>query len=188
MVKALSTSSAAERKLTLKQRKFIAHYLEHGNATEAALHAYDLDPDSENDRVTAATMGSENLRKLQIDDLMEEYGISDQKLLTKLDEGLDATRASNAAILVTKDGTVEKAEEQGLIEVPDYATRHKYLETALKLKKRLGPDTQTQSNTQNNYYNLNDDQLDQLIAAKLRETGTGDVAGGEAATDAGEPA
>lgn len=66
-------------------------------------------------------------------ELMDEH-FSDEKLSRIHDEGLEATRASNAAILVQKDGTMIKAEEQGLIEVPDYAVRHKYLETAYKLK------------------------------------------------------
>lgn len=79
------------------------------------------------------------------EELLEQY-FPDALVLDKGFEGLDATRASNAAILITQDGTVVKAEEQGLIEVPDYLTRHKYLETVLKLKKRLGPETQTVNN------------------------------------------
>lgn len=69
-------------------------------------------------------------------DLMEEK-FPDKDLADVHKEGLAATRATNAAILVTQDGKIEKAEEQGLIEVPDFAVRHKYLETAYKLKGKL---------------------------------------------------
>ncbi len=66
---------------------------------------------------------------------MEEY-LPDDLLMKVHSEGLQATRTSNAAILLTKEGQLIKAEEQGLIEVPDHATRHKFLDTALKLKDK----------------------------------------------------
>ena len=127
----------------MKQRRWLKAYMETGNATQAARQAYDIKDES-----SAWNIGFENVRKLKqpIEGLMERMGLSDIKLMTKLDEGLDATRSSNAAILVTKDGSVMKAEEQGLIEVQDYATRHKYLETALKLKKHLGTESTNQIN------------------------------------------
>ena len=51
--------------------------------------------------------------------LMEKAGITDEQLNTTLKEGLHATK------VVGKEGDIETA---------DYAVRHKYLETALKLK------------------------------------------------------
>lgn len=144
MPNTMTTSSADDCKLTLKQLKFVAHYLEHGNATEAALYAYDLNPDDENDRVTAGSIGYETLKKLQINELMGEAGISDQKLLTVLAQGVAATKPISALVLAnTENGIVRTKDDEGRIEVEDYATRHKYLETALKLKKRLGPENVT---------------------------------------------
>jgi hypothetical protein len=52
--------------------------------------------------------------------LMEQY-FPDDKLAKKIDEGLEATK------VVTSPTEPDK-------EVEDYATRHKYLDTALKLK------------------------------------------------------
>ena len=70
-------------------------------------------------------------------DLMNESGIDDIKLKDKLNEGLDATK------LVIYGSEV--------IEPPDFGNRHKYLETALKLKGHLTP---SQVNIQANDYKL----------------------------------
>lgn len=118
-----------QKDLTPKQRAFLKLYFETGNATQSALKVYDTDNIS-----TAGAIASENLQKLKnpIQTFMESKGLSLGSLVEKVKEGTDATRATNAAILVQKDGSVVKAEEQGLIEVPDYLTRHKYIETAAK--------------------------------------------------------
>ena len=113
--------------LTLKQRKWLAIYLKTGNATEAARKVYDCTYDS------ARTIGWENLTKLDFSEFLEEAGISDQKLTKKLEEGLDANRVVSA-VNTKKEAT---ASSNDFIDVPDYSVRHKYLETGLKLKKRL---------------------------------------------------
>lgn len=121
---------------TIKQRKWVSAYLETGSATEAALSVYDCN----GDREVAATIGWENLRKLDFAELMEAGGITDKRLKEKLDEGLDANKPIGALVLIknTKDGKEEVLKDnEGMIEVPDMPTRHKYLETALKLKRRL---------------------------------------------------
>jgi hypothetical protein len=67
--------------LTVKQRRFVKHYVESGNGTEAAVLAYDVA-----DRNTARSIGTENLRKPAIQDavadLLDAGGLSDEKLLT----------------------------------------------------------------------------------------------------------
>lgn len=112
-----------KKKITLKQRKWIKEYIATGNATEAAMKVYDC-----KDKGTAANIGSENLRKLQMTELMEEMGLTDVTLLNVGTVGM--TEANK--IHGTGDSYVE---------VPDYATRHKYWETMLKLKRKLGSDT-----------------------------------------------
>jgi hypothetical protein len=66
--------------LTIKQRRFVKHYLETGNGTEAAMSAYDV-----TDRNTARSIGTENLRKPAVQDavaeLLDAGGLSDEKLL-----------------------------------------------------------------------------------------------------------
>ena len=139
-----------DRSLTMKQRRWLEAYIATGNATEAAMQAYDV-----KDRDSARALGSENLAKLSIAELLEEMGLSDVMLTSAIKEGVQATRSTNAAILLTTDGKTVKAEEQGLIETPDYATRHKYIETALKLKKKLG--------TNENQFNV---QVNNLISSE----------------------
>ncbi len=58
-------------------------------------------------------------------ELMEQMGISDEKLAQRLNEGLDATKA---VVMGTKSN-------DSFVDIqPDYLTRHKYIETSLKIK------------------------------------------------------
>ena len=105
-------------KLTLKQRKWIKEYIATGNATEAAMRVYDV-----KSRGSAEVIGTENLGKLRLDELMNEMGLTDISLLNVGAEGM--TKAVKQSIT----GEVH----------PDYAVRHKYWETMLKLKRHLTP-------------------------------------------------
>jgi hypothetical protein len=132
-------ADTSEQDLTLKQRKFIKFYLELGNATEAVIKAgYDC-----KDRETASAIGYENLRKLHYEDFLEEAGITDDLLQKKIIEGLNSNKVISARVILKKGQTAEEIKQEAnsrtddFVEVPDNLTRHKYLETALKLKKRL---------------------------------------------------
>lgn len=114
--------------LTLKQRKWLKLYLQCGNATEAAMQVYDC-----KDRDSANAIGSENLAKLSYAEFLEEAGITDDLLQKKILEGLDANRTVSAKII----GKVADSQTDDFVDVPDFLARHKYLETALKLKQRL---------------------------------------------------
>jgi hypothetical protein len=131
------TDQKEDKKLTFKQRKWLRIYLECGNATEAATQVYNC-----KDRESAANIGWENVRKLDYTDFMEEAGITDRLLQQKILEGLDANRTISAQVIVKSNDPKVKtksatARDVDFIDVPDFAIRHKYLETALKLKKRL---------------------------------------------------
>ena len=114
--------------LTIKQRKWLKLYLELGNATEAAMQTYDC-----KNRNSAAQVGYENLRKLDYEEFMEEAGITDKLLQEKILQGLEATKVVSAR-MTSKDAD---SNTDDFIDIEDYMVRHKYLETALKLKKRL---------------------------------------------------
>ena len=114
--------------LTLKQRKWLKRYLECGNASQAAREVYDCGNDE-----SAGQIGFENLKKLDYTEFLEAAGITDELLQKKIYEGLDATKTVSA-INTTKNATASSTD---FIDVPDFMARHKYLETALKLKKRL---------------------------------------------------
>lgn len=127
-----------DKKLTLKQQMWLADYLETGNATEAAMRVYDC-----KDRHSASVVGHENLVKLSYVDFMEAAGVTDKLLQQKLLEGLNSSKQIGARKIVqnARAGHEIKVDAStdtdDFIEVPDFAVRHKYLETALKLKKRL---------------------------------------------------
>lgn len=119
--------------LTLKQSKWLKLYLELGNATEAAFQVYDC-----KDRDSAKQIGHENLTKLDYEDFLEEAGITDNLLQKKIVEGLNSTRVISAV-----KGTSANGGTTDFIDVPDFMSRHKYLETALKLKRRLVEKSET---------------------------------------------
>lgn len=95
--------------LTKKQRGFVKDYVETENGTQSALKNYNTD-----DENTAGAIASENLRKPKIIKAIQTIAdrIPDDKLHEVLMEGLNAEYN----------------------EKPDYAVRHKYLDTSLKLK------------------------------------------------------
>lgn len=122
------------KELTMKQREWLQSYMETGNATRSALIAYypdfpiekahaDLSPEEKGIYNGAASVGWENLRKLEIEikDLMDEAGLTDAFLIKKLNEQLEATRLYGKNNLEHMDGS----------------TRNKALEMAFKLKGKL---------------------------------------------------
>lgn len=117
----MSSASLAKltAKLTPKQKKFFQVYAKTLNSAEAAMQAYDC-----KDRDVAASIGNENLRKLDFQQLMDAMGLDDENLLKAGHEGLN--KAIKPVVINGK-----------LQAVPDYATRHKYWDTFLKLKGKL---------------------------------------------------
>lgn len=108
----------SEKDFTIKQRKWTKKYIETGNATEAAMQVYNC-----KNRKVAESIGSENLRKLAFPELMEDMGLTDVALINVGAEGLRATKLHGSG--------------DSYAEVEDYAVRHRYWETLLKLKNRL---------------------------------------------------
>lgn len=98
------------RKITPKQKKFADAYLESGNGTLAVMESYDVPQDKPN---LAAVIASENLTKPNVINYLEA-ALPDDLLARIHKEGLEATRLED-------DG-------------PDFNVRHKYLDTAYKLK------------------------------------------------------
>ena len=113
------------RRLTLKQRKWLAVYLATGNATEAARQAYVCKTDG-----VARVIGAENIAKLNvpIEKLMDSMGLTDGYLMAKLGEGLNSDCISYAKF---QGKFLDKKSDT------DLPTRKTYLELALKVKGRL---------------------------------------------------
>ena len=128
-------------KHTLRERKFIKAYIDnHGNATKAYMA---ISPEITEE--SAAVLGFRLLRKVKIsnDELMDMMGMTDAYLQEKLDSGLNATKTISVIPLKPKEAQenstdLPKANSKNIefVDVNDFAVRHKYLDTAYKLKNK----------------------------------------------------
>ena len=122
----------------LERRDFTKVYLKLKNAGKAYKQLHPKVTDH-----SANELGSRMLKEVDFIELLEEGGVTDALLNQKTLEGLDATKQIGARKIVqgAKTGHEIKVDAMtdtdDFIEVEDYAIRHKYLETALKLKKKL---------------------------------------------------
>lgn len=109
-------------RLTHKEKGFVKDVAKGETIVQAALNNYDTE-----DYMTAANIGSENLKKPKIINALDE-ALPDELLNEIHREGLYATREYYNS----------KGELQG--DVADFAVRHKYLDSAYKLKGKYAPD------------------------------------------------
>lgn len=101
-----STLYGTGTSMTPKQKVFVKEYVNTLNATEAAMRAYDC-----KDRKVARNVGSENLTKLgsSIDKLMDDKGLSDNRILEELEKKFHCTKpiVSNGKVYQTPDNAVQ---------------------------------------------------------------------------------
>lgn len=125
------TPVSISKKLTHKQRKFVKEFVAtEGNGTQAALAAYDT-----NDAHVAAAIASENLTKPAILNALEN-ALPDELLAKIHREGLFSTKP-----IYDKEGSL-------IGEDADFNARHKYLETAYKLKGSFAPEKRLNVNVE----------------------------------------
>jgi len=119
-----------KRELTLRQKNLRRRILKGNTSVTQAMI------DSGYSKNTAQALQKETLAKLGIPELMDEMGMNDKRLLQVLDDGLKADKIISSMI-ISKSGD-EMQDAHGLtkdfVEVPDHPTRHKFLDSALKLK------------------------------------------------------
>ncbi len=115
-----------KKRLSKKQRGFIKDYVETGNGTQSALKNYDT-----KDYKTASVIATENLDKPSIRSAIDE-ALSDELLAKVHKEGLEANKVISANI--TYGDADEKTND--FIEIPDHATRAKFLDMGYKVKGR----------------------------------------------------
>jgi len=130
--------------MTLKQRKLAKGIAAGMNGKDAAIAA-GYAPTSA--KSTASDLLNHNLNvQAYLYRLMDRKGLTDSKLLTTLKDGLEANKVISATVILKAgDPTVTErtadAKSVDFIDVPDHPTRHKFLETGLKLRGHLQPDT-----------------------------------------------
>lgn len=127
------------KRLTKKEKGFVKDYVATGNGTLAVLNNYDIkSKDPEN---VAAVMANENLTKPKIQKAIDER-LPDDLLEQVHLEGLRANRVISANIV---HGEADEGTND-FIEVPDHATRHKFLDSAYKIKGSYAAEKHTNLN------------------------------------------
>ena len=113
---------------TIKEKKFVNEYLKSGNATEAAAKVYDV-----SSRVSAASIGSENLLKLDFVTILDNAGVTDDFIAKTIRKGMKAKRT------VSSNNPSKDADNNtnDFIDVPDWTSRLKATELATKAKGHL---------------------------------------------------
>lgn len=101
---------------TTKQKKAIKYIVEGDSASKAMAKAGYAPSVAKNPKVLTDS--------ITFIETMEKLGISDEKLAKVLEEGLEATKT-----------IVMGSKEDSFVDIqPDHPTRHKFLETGLRLK------------------------------------------------------
>jgi len=168
-----------KRKLTFKQKGFVMDFVKtKGNATEAAVRNYNV-----KSRDVAKVTGCLNLKKplviREIERVMEEKNITDELMMDKLKEGLEAKVVS-----AYKGGSKQT-------DIPDMNIRHKYLDTSLKVKnlypaqqietKNINIDVQLEGKSSQEIKSLLKELLKEYEKGNTKGTdkGTGEEASGD---------
>lgn len=118
--------------MTVKQQVAVKKVVENGGNVSKAMKDAGYSP------ATAKTPQKLTQSKAWMQ-LMEEY-LSDDDLLQKHKEALNAVKPIGAQILIDKDGKTISKENEGMIEVPDQVVRLKAVELGYRVKGKLRPE------------------------------------------------
>lgn len=110
---------------TFRQKIAIQKVIENGGNVSKAMREAGYSPQS-------AVNPSKLTESKTWEELMEQH-FPDSKLSKVIDEGLEATRVISAV----NTGKEANGATTDFVDVPDHAVRHKFTETALKLKKKF---------------------------------------------------
>jgi len=128
------SASASSPKLTMRERKFIAGLAAGKTQKQAAI-------DAGYSQKSADCLAYQTLQKATVQTafqkILEKQGITDEKLGEVLAEGLDATKVIACNVIAPNAEGMKDANSmtKDFIDVPDFIARHKFLDTALKLKR-----------------------------------------------------
>lgn len=111
---------------SIKEKRWLKRTVELGNGTQAAMEVYNV-----NGKESARAIASQNFRKLSMDNALKAKGLTEYQSAKKLKQGLESMKIH---------GTTDD-----FIKIKDMPTRHRYLETLLRLQGH-GPNTSTNIN------------------------------------------
>ena len=102
---------------TLKERAWFTKTLQYLDGTKAAMEVYNVST-----KDSARAIASQNFSKLSFDEILDSNGLTDNYTVGGIKEGTQAMKIHGSP--------------DDFIEIPDHQTRHKFLETTLRLKGR----------------------------------------------------
>lgn len=149
-------------KLTKQEKKFVKVKAETGNGTLAAKEAFEIEDDN-----YAGVKANRLLRKDKIVNAIQE-ALPDELLAQVHLEGLQATKRSGTGGMKIGIGANGEVNDFGHTEIdePDFAVRHKYLDSAYKLKGSYAAEKHISINAQ---VNIENKQQVEGIASKVLE-------------------
>lgn len=125
-------------RLTVKQQKLVSGIVSGKSQTQALIDAgYNV-----SSRANARALASKEMKSPVVKEaltvLLQENDLELSRLLELIGQGLSATRTISIPLLPTLTKAKEKTESRGttksrIVEVPDWPTRLKFIETALAL-------------------------------------------------------
>lgn len=129
----IKSQKQKEKSLTVKERRLIKGIFQGKTLIQAGVAAGYARTTME--KTPGKIIGKDRIFKT-FSQLLEQAGLSDEKLSECLSEGLEATKIISVLIIAPHGEKGDNSMKRNFIEVevPDHLTRHKYLETILKLK------------------------------------------------------
>jgi phage terminase small subunit len=146
------------KKLTLKQRAYAEKYVEMKNGTEAAWRTYSC-KNKNSAAVMANKLNDTPKVRREIERVLEEHQLTEDVVVQRLREGLDATQTAVC------DGEVIEST------VPDMAVRHKYVQEAAKIMDLYPPERSESRNINVDMQleRLSPKQIEALLKGMLSE-------------------
>lgn len=125
-----------EKVLTVRERILIKGLFQGLSTAEAMRQAGYAETTIQ--KQSGRTVGNSRVKRA-IQEILEEQGMTDEKLADVAVKGLDAQKVISAVIIAPKGEGMKDANSmtKDFIEVPDYDAQHKFLVTGLKLKGHL---------------------------------------------------
>src|SRR3990167_3540697 len=118
--------------MNIRQQKYKKYRSQNFNAYRSAIKA-----GYSHNTAIAAYRNIE--KRINFKDFLVKKGIDDDAIAESLNNGLKSTKVISCNVIAPSGEGMADAHSktQDFIDVPDYQTRHKYLETALKLRGDL---------------------------------------------------
>jgi hypothetical protein len=130
----LKRSEKQKKEISIRKRKTIKGIME-GKPVSKAMREAGFSSKTAHGR--CSTKAKELAPTIQA--LMEKRGLTDNRLLDVLDDGLKANKVISCNIIALDKEGMKDADSmtKDFVDVEDHPTRHKFLDTALKLKGHM---------------------------------------------------